>query len=64
LRAVDRVLQRVQNDDLNEVIGSKPDGTPITRKDLKEGLAKSEKEFEEGNYVELNDLIKEWGIEI
>lgn len=64
IQAVDKALKQAQNNDLEEIIGSKPDGTPITRADLLAGLAISEKEFEEGNYSELNSLIKEWDIQV
>jgi len=63
IEAVDKALQQVQHAD-NETIGSKPNGTPLTRQDLKEGIAISEQQIKEGKYSTVEELAKKWDIEL
>jgi len=63
IEAVDKALQKVEQSD-NEIIGSHPNGTPLTRQDLKEGIAISEQQIKEGKYSTVEDLAKKWDIEL
>jgi len=63
IEAVDKALQKVEQSD-NEIIGSHPDGTLLTRQDLKEGIAISEQQIKEGKYSTVEDLAKKWDVEL
>lgn len=64
IQAVNEVLQKTQNDDSEELIGSKPDGTPLTRADLKEGLAIAKQQYKEGKYSTFEELVEKWDIQL
>jgi len=64
IEAVDKAIQQAQQNDTNEVIGSKPDGTPLTRQDLKDGIAISEQQIKEGKYSTVEELAEKWNIEL
>jgi len=63
IEAVDKALQKVEQSD-NKIIGSHPNGTPLTRQDLKEGIAISEQQIKEGKYSTVEDLAKKWDIKL
>ena len=64
IQAVNEVLREVQNDDNEEIIGSKPDGTPLTRANLKEGLAIAKQQYKEGKYSTYEELVEKWDIQL
>ena len=64
IQAVNEVLQQAQTDDNEELIGSKPDGTPLTRADLKEGLAIAKQQYKEGKYSTFEELVEKWDIQL
>jgi len=64
IEAVDKVLRETQQSLENAIIGSNPDGTPITQKDLKEGIAISEQQIKEGKYSTIETLAKKWNIDL
>lgn len=64
IQAVNEVLQQTQTDDSEELIGSKPDGTPLTRADLKEGLAIAKQQYKEGKYSTFEELVEKWDIQL
>ncbi len=63
IEAVDKALQQVQQTD-HEIIGSNPDGTPLNRQDLKEGIAISEQQIKEGKYSTVEELAEKANIEL
>jgi len=64
IEAVDKALRQAQQGDTNEVIGSNPDGTPLTRQDLKDGIAISEQQIKEGKYSTTEELAEKWNIKL
>ena len=64
IEAVDKALQEAQQEQSGNVIGSKPDGTVLTRQDLKEGIAISEQQIKEGKYSTVEELAKKWNIDL
>ncbi len=64
IEAVDKALQVAQQGQSGNVIGSKPDGTVLTRQDLKEGIAISEQQIKEGKYSTVEELAEKWNIDL
>jgi hypothetical protein len=54
---VDSMLKRIELD--SEIVGSRMDGTPVTLGELKEGIEKSKKEIEKGEFKTIDQLKKE-----
>lgn len=64
IEAVDKVLRETQQMLDKKIIGSKPDGTLLTQQDLKEGIAISEQNIEEGKYSTIESVAKKWNIDL
>ncbi len=65
IEAVDKVLRETQGSIQNKkTIGSKPDGTPLTQQDLKEGINISEQEIVAGKYSTIESLAKKWNVNL
>lgn len=65
IEAVDKVLRETQGIfQHKKTIGSKPDGTPLTQQDLKEGIHISEQEIKEGKYSSIESLAEKWNINL
>jgi len=56
IQAVNVLLKKAEN---GELIGSKPDGTPLTRGEFWEGMALSEQQIQEGKLIDIEDIMKE-----
>jgi len=56
IQAVNVLLKKAEN---QEVIGSKPDGTALTRGEFWEGMALSEQQIQEGKLIDIEDIIEE-----
>ncbi len=56
IQAVNVLLKKAASED---IIGSKPDGTPLTRGEFREGMALSEQQIQEGKLIDIEDILKE-----
>ena len=55
IQAINVLLKKAENE---EVVGSKPDGTPLTRAEFWEGMALSEQQIQEGKLIDIDDIIR------
>ena len=49
----------LSKENLDEIVGSKPDGTPYTLAELKENIRKSEEDYKNGNFMTHEEFEKE-----
>ena len=56
IQAVNVLLEKAVSE---EIIGSKPDGTPLTRGEFLEGMALSEQQIQDGKLIDMEDILKE-----
>lgn len=54
-----RRIKRILNDDLEAVLGYRPNGEPITKQQLVANLEEAEKRIQAGHYTSQEDLEKE-----
>ena len=59
LKVVHAMLETQVENQASQIVGYEPNGDPITLAQLKERVKQGEKDYEDGNYVTLEQLEKE-----
>ena len=59
LKVVHAMLETQVENQASQIVGYEPNGDPITLAQLKEKVKQGEKDYEDGNYVTLEQLDKE-----